>query len=515
MLTYAEIHYRPWFMPSMIYRKFPEIICDAPTRVAPGKPVPLFVIIKDAHRYPILIESVLVHITYNTKDLRVARFPYGGMRVDTPIWWDSLNIIPEFSGTMKIIATVMVRRGKSITAVINDNYRRTSHNPLVISVSPNPYPGKEGWYHGDIHTHTNFTSDEIEFGGPLEAMALAGECMGLDWMAITDHSYDLSIPEESLLANESPKSRWHIMREKTSLLSDSLTIIPGEEVTCRTFKGKNCHMLVLNANRFVTGSGDDGKQGFAPVSELSIEEVITLCRDSGGIACAAHPLKKIPFIEKLILNRGQWSLEDIETNGLTALQIHNGTRDRGFSLGMKLWIEMLLKGKRMYVYGGSDAHGDMNIRRSIGIPFYSIRESREHTFGCVRTVVHAKSKFIDDISYALKNGHAIVTEGPLIDLTVTTEGKNIGPGGYISKGTHTIHAEFLSSLEFNGLKQFRLLAGMKDELSECVIATNTAPLTADHYIHDGLYRLEKVLYIRAECMTNSNRICFTNPIWVE
>jgi hypothetical protein len=515
VLTYAEVHYRPLFLPSMIFMKYPEIVCDAPTRVEPGKPVPVFIIIKDAHRFPIIIESVILHITYDTHGSRIARFPYDGLRIDTPVWWDSLNIIPEYSGTMRIIPTVLIRHGKTIVSVVNDNYRGTSHSPLIVLVSSDSFPGKDGWYQGDIHCHTISTSDEIEFGAPLEAMAHACDSIGLDWIAVTDHSYDLAATEDSLPTNESHLTRWHLMREKVNLLRDTLSIIPGEEVTCRTSRGENCHMLVLNASNFISGSGDSGKQVLATQSELSIKEAIAMCRESGGIACAAHPLKTIPLLEKLILNRGKWSPEDIETEDLTALQIHNGTRDSGFSKGMRMWREMLLKGKKIYVYGGSDAHGDMNIRRTIGIPFYSVRESREHTFGWVRTVVHSQSKHPDDIFTALKNGHAIVTEGPFIDLTIMSGGMGIGPGGCVPRGTYTIRAEFFSSSEFQYLNQFRLIAGIKGELSEQVIATNITPLSHDHYLHEGCYDMGKTLYIRAECYTQSDRLCFTNPIWFE
>ena len=50
MLTYAEIHYRPFGIPSLVYRKQPEILFDAPRRVAPGNPIPLFILIKDAEQ---------------------------------------------------------------------------------------------------------------------------------------------------------------------------------------------------------------------------------------------------------------------------------------------------------------------------------------------------------------------------------------------------------------------------------------------------------------------------------
>ena len=62
MVTYAEVHYRPWFVPSLIYMKQPEIVFDAPSRVETGNPIPVFVIIKDADRFPIQINAIVIHV---------------------------------------------------------------------------------------------------------------------------------------------------------------------------------------------------------------------------------------------------------------------------------------------------------------------------------------------------------------------------------------------------------------------------------------------------------------------
>ena len=146
LLSYAEVHYRPRFLPSLIYMKRPEIVCDTPTRVEPGRPIPVFIFIKDAHRFPIQIEAVVVHAIYEGGVERIARFPYHGYVVSSPFWWDSLNIVPEFYGIVKVIPYVLLRRGKKVVSVCVDNYRGSSNIPLTVYASMTSLPGGEGWY---------------------------------------------------------------------------------------------------------------------------------------------------------------------------------------------------------------------------------------------------------------------------------------------------------------------------------------------------------------------------------
>ena len=59
-LLYVEMHYRWWPLPSRYFRKEPEILADAPHRVEPGVPIPLLLLVKDAHRYPVYLDHVEV-----------------------------------------------------------------------------------------------------------------------------------------------------------------------------------------------------------------------------------------------------------------------------------------------------------------------------------------------------------------------------------------------------------------------------------------------------------------------
>lgn len=515
MLTYAEVHYRPRFVPSRLFIKEPEIVCDAPFRVERRRPVPLFVFVKDANRYPVELVEVVVHAVYENGEERVARFPFDGVVIREQFWWDSINIVPEYEGLMKLMPCVIARRGKKEIKVYVDNYRDTTHAPLVVQVSGETLPGLDGWYHGDLHCHTYFTSDQIEFGAPIESLALAGFSSGLHWIAATDHSYDLDDKADDYTQNDPLLLKWRIMRRISEMMSSTFTIIPGEEVTCRSLAGRNCHMLAINSQRFIKGSGDGGEKGLMTKTEHSIGEAAAACLEWGGIACAAHPLERISIGEKLFLNRGEWKSGDLKNPGITAMQIHNGVRDSGFKRGKKAWIEMLLAGHKIAAFGGSDSHGDMNRRRRIGIPFVSIHETRDHTFGSVRTVVKADSADTVHICEALKEGRAIVTEGPFIGLEVISGDATAGPGDTAARGQVGVRARFMSTNEFGGLKTGRILAGTIGGLKEHPITVIEDFRSVNDSFMEESCHFDAPGYIRAECITETGRLCFTNPVWLD
>ncbi|MFC1538681.1 CehA/McbA family metallohydrolase [Candidatus Latescibacterota bacterium] len=533
MVSYVEVHYRPSrFFPSLIFKKQPEIIFDAPSRIEPGYPIPVFLIIKDADLYPMEIDSVVIHVLYKGGIERIARFPYNGLLVNTNIWWDSINITPEHTGLVKIDPYISFKIDKKIKHVRVDNYKGISLEPLKVYVSTTPLPASTGWYHGDIHCHTFYTSDQIEFGAPLEVMAFAGTCMGLSWMTATDHSYDLDNDQNSYKIKDPLLMNWHSMKKNADLLKSSFTVIPGEEVTVRTENGNNCHLLAINSENFIRGTGDSGKNGFNTKTEKSISEAALECIEWDGIACAAHPLEKIPIHEKLILGRGKWSLNDLQTQGVIAIQFYNGIKDSGYHDGKRAWIKLLLSGRRIFAFGGNDAHGDMNRRRRMEIPFVSISQKYEHMFGNVRTVVRAKSKDRDDILEALKKGRAIVTDGPFIDISISSNETVAYPGDvFTANSQHKMNPEmeifvntfFMSTPEFGSLKKVNIFGGVvkkkqeddNSENEEISIMTVDNPMTENEFRYSETIRADGLLYIRAECETDKGKICFTNPIWLD
>lgn len=515
MVGYAEVHYNPWFVPSFTFMRQPEIICDAPSRVEPGQPVPVFIIVKDADRFPVLLKTVVIQFRYENGIVRVARFPYGNVLIDSPLWWDAINIMPEYRGLVRIDPYILVTIGTRSVTVHIDNYPGISHAPLHVYAASSSYPGSEGWYHGDVHCHTFFTSDQVEFGLPLEALAHAARCMGMHWIAATDHSYDLDDTEDDYLRDDPALPKWQALKEQSLMLAETVTVLPGEEVSCRTRNGRNCHLLALNAGTFIQGSGDSGERPFAPDSETLLPDAVADCVGDGGIACAAHPLEKIPLFEKILLKRGEWTNEDLAIRDITAMQFYNGLRDTGYRRGKKCWIELLLAGRRIYAFGGSDAHGDLNRSRYVSLPFISLSESNEHVFGTVRTVVRAASASRSDIVDALGEGGAVVTDGPFIDIAVCSGTTVAGPGRKVGGTTCTFRAEFFSSEEYGALESGTIFGGFAGETSERIL--ERLPLAGSGFssTFSGTCSMKGMRYLRAECLTIQGKICFTNPIWIE
>ena len=434
-------------MPSLIFSRWPEVVFDAPRRIDPGKPLPVYLIIKDADRYPVRLSEIVIKVTYADGCQKIARFPYGDRVVNDTLWWDSINFIPVCTGTVQIQAHALIRRGKKDLHVTTDNYAGTSRQPLMVYVSQAPLPALPGWLHGDIHCHSDLTSDVIEFGAPVEVGAFAGYCMGLQWIAVTDHSYDFTTDD-----GDGSPPEWEALNEKADMLAPTLTVIPGEEVTCRNLSGKNCHMLILNGRRFVPGSGDGGNNGITARTEHTIAEAASIVRGNNSVLCAAHPFERIGILERVILKRGPWTRDDFRTEDVHILQVHNGVRDAGFREGRKAWIEMLLAGRRVLITGGSDSHGDLNLRRRTYMPLVHVGESHRHTLGCARTVVKCLSSRREDILDGISSGRSVVTDGPFLDLTVETNDGVYGIGDTVRSMVATVRANAVTS---RGIRQFK------------------------------------------------------------
>lgn len=71
----------------------------------------------------------------------------------------------------------------------------------------------------------------IEFGAPLDTVALSAQAMGLDFVAVTDHSYDLDDEPGKWWKQDLHLTKWHQSRDQITRLNanyDNPLIIPGE-----------------------------------------------------------------------------------------------------------------------------------------------------------------------------------------------------------------------------------------------------------------------------------------------
>ena len=522
-LAYAEMHYRWWPLPSRYFRKEPEILADVPRRVEPGRPLPLLLLVKDAHRYPITLERVTVELGTSQGRQALPEIAIGCEISDH--WWHRTVMLerPFPSGDISLWVTFHYKiRGRPRTCTTH-NLRSLKPRPLRVHLAGESLPG-ENVIWGDLHVHTSFTEDMMEFGAPLEATRQAATAAGLDFFCAADHSYDLDDLPGNWRTADPQLTKWREFREVVAALNahdGGALIVPGEEVSVRNASGGNVHALVLGHPEFLPGSGDGGEQLFRTRSELDVEELCQrLAPDS--IAIAAHPCYRFPLIQRLLIRRGMWEDRDMQHPGICGLQILNGRIGEDFFRGMAEWKNLLLEGHRKFIYAGSDAHGNFNMYRQIRMPFVSLEERRTYVLGICRTgVPDVEPGDVAGILAALKAGRCIISTGPFINMSITAEGRTAAIGETIRAGRVKVGLDLGSSAEFGPLAGFRLLRGRVGHGPEELLEETSFNGEQYDTAWGGAFELESgTTYFRAEVESRHpgrtiTGLALTNPIWVE
>ncbi|MFQ6617366.1 MAG: CehA/McbA family metallohydrolase [Fidelibacterota bacterium] len=524
IFLYAEIHYRfKWFI-SLLKKDEPEITADAPHRVEPGSKIPVLCLIKDADRYPIFLKKIEVKIRKSGNIVYLIKKIFQSP-IDTGLWTHLFEIPVEkgLKGYIEIDVNFFIIKGKRKKRVINNNYRTATNKSLVTYISENPLPCDKNWYFGDLHYHTSYTSDQVEFGAPLIPSATTAKSLGLKFFAATDHSYDLDDHPDIPNYNDSDLRKWRMLNREISRLNsenkDSFTILKGEELSCSNSNLKNVHLILLNNSNFYPGSGDSAENWFNTNCEYRIAEILNRI-EKGVLTFAAHPLVSPPILQVIFIKRGIWKLRDIMHGNLTGLQILNGDPDPGFQRGKKLWINLLLRGSKKIIVAGNDAHGNFNVFRQLFIPFITLREHKRQLFGKSRTGIYVDGKLCEkSLVSAISKRRVIISNGPFVSFEVETEEGEIyriGDTGY--PGIGKVNLKSLSSPEFGRLHSLKLIKGIiKDgkEMEEIKI---------ERFQDSHIFEMEKELqmksrtYYRAEVETRKDGkslICLTNPLWVE
>ncbi|MDP8229292.1 MAG: CehA/McbA family metallohydrolase [Candidatus Electryoneaceae bacterium] len=451
-VLYAETHYRFRFFPfSLYFRRQPEIVFDAPYRLEPDQPLPITLIVKDADRFPVTLSEVILNIKTAEKSLE-QRIQLG-TTVSQPFWHRIFDIdVSELpSGIMSVDATAViesfafpplrsrggVRGGKLLRkcrrkriVVRQDNCVGLSHSPLKVFKADDSLPNFPNWYAGELHCHTDYGCDQVEFGAPLPSYQRTAKALGLDWVALTDHSYNLDDLPDDYLHSDPKLVQWHRLHEETKELNrnSDVILIPGEELTCRSAQGRNVHLLILGEPTFLHGSGDGAERWFRTRSELSVEEALHRINPE-SFAVAAHPLVKIPLLERLLVGRGEWQPSNLQASRLDGWQILNGQWENDFHRGLTAWIESLERGERRYIFAGNDAHGNFNRFRQVSLPMVKLWERDQHLFGRATTRVKVDGILSEQsILSNLKAGHAIISDGPALELVIVQDGREIHVG---------------------------------------------------------------------------------------
>ncbi|MEE9162411.1 MAG: CehA/McbA family metallohydrolase [Candidatus Neomarinimicrobiota bacterium] len=538
-LLYAEMHYRWWPLPSRYFRRQPEILADAPYRVEPGRPIPLLLLVKDAHRYPITLERAELRLETAGELQTLDDIPIDEDIADA--WWHRTVMLerPQGSGDVNLWVTFHYTvRGRSRRCT-SHNLRSLKPRPLTVHLASDPLPGA-GVVWGDLHTHSDLTDDMIEFGAPLEATREAASAVGLGFVCVTDHSYDLDDLPGHWRKSDPELGKWRRSRRDMAALNGhregGALIVPGEEVSVRNTIDRNVHALVLGHLDFLPGSGDGGERVFHRRSELNVAELVEAL--GGGdpqpatspLVMAAHPYNPVPFLQWAAIKRGTWQDRDARQPGIAGLQILNGRLDEGFFHGVDVWVEMLLQGHRKFIYAGSDAHGDFNLHRQIRLLFMSLWERGGHVMGACRTgVLGAPPGDVNALLAALAAGRCIISNGPFLNLTATSDGKTAAIGETLAGRVVQVDLSLRSSEEFGPLAGFRLVHGRVGAASEETVAEE--PVEGRRYESSWTGSVAAgpgTSYLRAEVETwpakqrsgddgelDGRGLAMTNPIWLE
>jgi len=229
---------------------------------------------------------------------------------------------------------------------------------------------QEGWFRGDLHSHTI----HCDGNAPAEEMAAAALLGGFDFLAITGHNTTSSL--------EVPPG-W----------PSGLAPIRGLELT--TFRG---HANLLGIDCWYEWRG------------LPISDVQTRVRGGGGVFVVNHP----GAIGNPWCTGCRWDAPDTDLGLIDAIEVWNGpwaNPDSRNADGLAWWTSLLGAGYRISAVGGGDAHTPSDFRQP-GMPF---------------TEVFSTGLSEAAVLEGLRRGNVIVSSGPRLRLT-TEDGDSILPG---------------------------------------------------------------------------------------
>jgi hypothetical protein len=519
VLSYASTFYKFRYFYSFLKQKHPQVVTDVPHRINKRDLLPVLIIFKNGDHYPCNFISLEIFIDKEPIFLKEINQQ---IDKDYQDFIEQIDISSFESGFHQIDVKISYQLKNRIYHFYNDNYKNTSRQAFKSYFAEDDLPKLNGFISGDMHNHSNFTNDQIEFGASLQSTAIMADALGLNIFAATDHSYDLDDYEDNFLKNDPELKKWNAYWDCLTEFNQNnkIKIIPGEEVSVKNNDNKNVHLLVFNSKKIFVGSGDSGEKWFRYYSEHTINDVINQL-PLEAIAFAAHPADSIPAIQKLFLNRGEWTVEDASNRQICGLQIFNGHGKSHIPVAINYWVSLLLKGYKSFALAGNDAHGNFACNKSISIPFLKIRETETQLFGQWRTdlFLNEVKISISEVIKVLKKGHYTLSNGPAINFQVIGEDDHLYSMGESLKNARQAVINFKSNHEFGVIKKIKIHRGIINEPPEQLIFLKefSSP-TFSGLLNFNIEKQSQNFYLRAELESDGPKgihFAFSNPIWIE
>ena len=505
---YPEIHYRFRYFPlSAYFRRRPEIIFDIPRRVESDS-IPLLMLVKDSHLFPVKFTSnIKVELVSGDKKIE-HKIPVDNGNIEQQWWFRLLELDNIPFGEWEITVEASYRcGGRGERKLINHNLPGLRKAPLKVNHSSESLPKPDGYILGDLHCHSAYTSDQVEFGAPLKALAFSAKSAGLDFAGITDHTYDMDDLPDDYLETDPSLQKWRRFLSEVDEINRMegkfAHLLAGQEVTVANSHGRNVHLLLYGSDRLFPGLGDSAERWFETGSEYSIEELLAEVGDDCMVG-AAHPWCRTPLLERLLVHRGKWSENDFSERVVGA-QIANGGDGGEIVNGVERWRKLLDKGKQVALWGGNDSHGNFNRFRQVGMPMLWLRESGYHLLGVHRTGVYAPDG-ISQLWKGIERGATYISNGPGLNLTLNGN----PPGSIIEAGGVDSTVEAVTSPECGFITSLTL----KSNIESNRVDFSTEAKKESRFVFRKRLEL-KPGYVFAECWTDKGAFCITSAIFVE
>jgi hypothetical protein len=246
----------------------------------------------------------------------------------------------------------------------------------------------EGWVACDFHVHAEQSTDsDVPTGRRLQG-AIAE---GLDYMVITDHDF-ITDPTRWLAAFG---------------LEESLTVASGVEVSTTTLGHFNLWPLTRDPEQ----SGQ-GAPTWYDLDSLGLLDKLRQQVGDGVIQCNHPRFESAAYFDVI-------GFEDVAPNpellAFDVMELLNGIGHSDTSAVMADWMSLLNQGIRRTATGTSDCHGTHDF---VGNPRTLVYLGMDDDGNGRDTQGRFSATEVDE---ALKQGAAIATAGPVLQLTLTDE----------------------------------------------------------------------------------------------